>query len=274
MATHSEIETHHKLLADNFQKALTAEDLVLVETGDYDDWKRAAWPHTVFFELKKGRNITKQVPLIDQDPLELTVFEQDYQQPTATREKGGSANVFEISRLNGNISLWASWSEEWRSFADNAYGLVGGGWCFFYTAQGEPFIQIFRAEWDQVLLPNGKPARGGNAGQPHWHVDLRAEIVHESKFIVSAAHEAGDSSLVELPTEFGLQSLEPLTSSTTSHSLYRSGIHFGMSASREAPPSGSWKWQLHVDQDFARLRSWAVAVLEYVSDEAKHLQLC
>lgn len=272
MATGSEVVAHHKLLCQDLLGALPIDELALVEVGQYQDWQRANWPRTIFFELKKGKFHEKLVELDEQDPMVLVEFVPDFAQPKANREKGGPATVFKLCDLDGGISLWASWSEEWRSFAADQYGLVGGAWCFFFRIESGPFTQLFRAEWDQLLLPDGSKGRGGKAGQPHWHVDLRAEVIHESSVTLRDDRPGVGSSLREIIPEEPLQSLEPLKS-TTSNSLYRSGVHLGMAATRENGAIESWKWQIQVDHELSRLRSWSTATLLYVKDEATHLKL-
>jgi len=265
MASSYEIETHHRILEGQIADAIGTKDLALVEKGEYKDWKSASWPHTVFFELKKGTFHEKNEAVDDQDDIKVKTFVQDYDQPIASREKGGAATVFEICTLRKKVSVWASWSEEWRSYALANYGLVGGGWSFFYRVNHEPFTQLFRAEWDQLQLPDGSTGRGGTAGQPHWHVDLRAEVLYETEEMLPTVSPSTNF-LMELDPGSALQSLDTCKVSKI-NSLDRSGVHFAMGASE------SWGWQRQVHTDLALFRNWSIAVLRYVKEEAVHLTL-
>lgn len=272
MASASEVVVHHNLLSNSLSEVLSVENLAIVEAGEYTNWQNVSWPRKVFFELKSGKWHTKTVSLDDQDPLVVREFVPEFSQPRADRDKGGAASLFEVRTLGNGMSLWACWGEEWRSVGSGQFGLVGGGWSFFFNVENGPFTQLFRAEWDQLKLVDGSDGRGGRAGQPHWHVDLRSEVIHESSIGFDVNRPAVDTSLVEIATGEPLRSLEGLKA-TKSYSLYRSGVHLAMAAKAHEPGCEVWSWQVQVDDDFAKLRSWAMATLEYVKEESTHLSL-
>ncbi len=273
MATSDEIITHHTELSNSLATAIGAKSLIINEVGHYEDWTQAGYKKNVMFELRDGYFKVKAEPVDDQDPIERRVAVLTYQEATACRSKGGDCRVFEVGKLSKGSSLWASWSEQWRSCDGNSFGLVGGGWTFFWRKETFEFIQLVRAEWDQLVLPDGQSGRGGVAGQPHWHVDLTTDFYSEVKFDSALQGTGMPSELTELKGSEQLVEFFLKGRRSETDTLSQAGCHLAMAGwCNQSNGSGSaTPWQIQVDGNLSALRQWSLNTLEYIRQESKHL---
>ncbi|MCZ8137907.1 MAG: hypothetical protein ACK5UR_05145 [Armatimonadota bacterium] len=266
MFSSADVKVHHSFFVNDLTGEIGVRDLAFVPLGGDFDWHRSTNSRDVFFELAEGRLSTAMMETEGQDPIQVVSFIRSFERPRVPRDKGEDVTVFKVQELGFNLSIWASWTEKWQCLGRECFDLVSGGWTFFFQVDEGPFTQLLRAEWDQPLLSDLANGLRAGAGQPHWHVDLRSEVIHESVVNLHSVWQKEVSELVELSTEIGLQSLDEARSMVV-HSLHRAGMHFPMAGTAD------WSWQIQIEGELIRLRRWGIAVLRYVADEVKQLKL-
>lgn len=243
--THGAVDSYHSRLARQLGEALNLYRPVLKEDLS-QNWKN-------FTQGKKFRiSMFGSV-----DPVKSSVLVSRY----IERGKGGRTFAAQVL-VEQNHTYWASWSEEWISAERRQIELIGAGWTFFVSSGDIEPKQFLRAEWD--IIAN----RGGQAGQPHWHLDPFGvdTTQHQASALsqqstVSSLNALSD--LVELPssTQFA-ESVVPKFSN----------MHLGM---------GGWVQSHSQSSDFARwqcspsnltsIEEWSDCVLKYVTREIQKL---
>ena len=221
-------------------------------------------------QLTGHRNVRISSPLEDWEcvfapaPISFDMYSHDCHQ-FAERDMGGRCAVFP---LKADFSLednqaWVGWHEEWQCQRRNNFDLIGAGWTFFWGVYGRltKEQQIFRADWDETNH------RGGNAPQPHWHLDKRLMIGYTTVPRAGAVRPARSSSLVELPpisdSESALYEISPAEGL---QEISLGKMHLGMGGWSNHDKHPEW-WQCHVGEDLNALADWAERTLQLAMDQ-------
>lgn len=179
-----------------------------------------------------------------------------------------------------DIGPWVGWYEEWVKADERSFDLVGVSLAFYWGSKGHAKkAQILRAEWDNVAR------RGGNAGQPHWHVDTKLMV----DFVIKNRPGArlGDvemlsgprgeleeltyhgAELEELPMKSSASAFESVDSAAAQE-LMMSGMHLAMGGwSNGTPIKHPGRWQCRTDEK--AIIEWADSTLEYAIAEFERL---
>jgi hypothetical protein len=244
MASAGEIERFHYSLSDCIRE-LTAMRAAV--QSSQEGWRRVQKGGRVVFDLLDPNH---------------TAF--------AERRRGGRCPVFSVERNSEPLEdqAWAAWHEEWYCAQRNDFDLIGVGWTFFWGIEGRlgPDQEILRAEWDQVPETESQShRRGGNAAQPHWHLDTGL-MVGYTRPISPAIRTAASGELEEVAPDVGSALIE-IGRPTGIQELSLSGMHLGM---------GGWRnhgdhprcWQMPIDHDWrGPIVLWAEQTLRLARDQ-------
>jgi len=185
------------------------------------------------------------------------------------RKVGETCPVYILPGFNRlRAAMWAGWYEEWDTKDGKNLEFVGASMSFFWGVGGYQQKQlVLRAEWDKVVK------RGGNAAQPHWHIDTtlmvefgakRERGALERSELPAEEPERTPPELEELAPEPGEPALEEIGGRVL-QDVDVSKLHLAMGGWRNSP-SYPDRWQCKVDGEDA-LVEWADCTLEYTIDQ-------
>lgn len=229
----TDILRFHKATTKIFGSVLRRADLEISATSN--NWPSTEKGTKIWFDLR---------PL---GPVELA----------ARGRSDGQTPVIPLPQFDESLYspiAWMSWHEEWKALGNKAFELIGVSAAFFWGPPRGEKVQIMRAEWDH--LPN----RGGNAAQPHWHVDatlmLGYSVPSDHPMIATISQT---SELVELVPEAKTIEIRELTGLTQDVSV--AGMHLGMSGWLHAESTPKC-WQSEI-KSLKQIEDWLTLMLPY-----------
>jgi hypothetical protein len=194
-------------------------------------WKKLANGTQVFFDLVASRD-------------------REFAMQNIGKECDVSPLSIDAPNWWGESRWWVSWRAVWESAGRSQFELCEIGMKFFWgppRQRGKD--QILRAEW-------AEPPRGGDAGQPHWHIDPWGRQPERNRLKSSA--DVDDIAFADIgaekPSGFGAE---------TGRTIDTSSLHLGMAGWTLCDMPDN-PWQRQVGDDLGAVLVWTDGILGYV----------